>query len=95
LSTLLTVQIVLGLLNAVSLGCLGGLISELFPTQVLTSGLSLGNAIAVTIFGGFAPLISFWLIEITGDRVAPSYYLMFAAAVSLAALLAIRRLGFR
>ena len=39
-------------------------------------------------FGGFAPFINAWLIETTGSKLAPSFYLMLAAAVSLVALAA-------
>jgi MHS family proline/betaine transporter-like MFS transporter len=91
LSTLVAVQAVLGLLNALYLGCQGGLIAELFPSRVLGSGLAIGNALAVTIFGGFAPFIGVWLIETTGNPLAPSFYLMFGAAVSIVALTALRR----
>jgi MFS transporter, MHS family, proline/betaine transporter len=94
LSTLLAVQTVLGLLNALYLGCQGGLIAELFPSRVLGSGLAIGNALAVTILGGFAPFIGVWLIETTGNPLAPSFYLMFGAAVSILALTALRRLEF-
>jgi MFS transporter, MHS family, proline/betaine transporter len=93
LSTLLIVQCILGILNAFYLGCQAGLISELFPTRLLGSGLSIGNALAVTIFGGFAPFISVLLIEVTGSPLAPSFYLMFGAAISLVALIGVRRLG--
>jgi MFS transporter, MHS family, proline/betaine transporter len=93
LSTLLIVQCVLGILNALYLGCQAGLISELFPTRLLGSGLSIGNALAVTIFGGFAPFISVLLIEVTGSPLAPSFYLMFGAAISVVALIGVRRLG--
>jgi MHS family proline/betaine transporter-like MFS transporter len=49
----------------------------------------------VTIFGGFGPFIITWLIGATGSKVAPSFYMMFAAVMSLAALIAARRkLGF-
>jgi MHS family proline/betaine transporter-like MFS transporter len=54
LTTLLVAQTILALLVAVYLGALGGLICDLFPPQTRTSGVSIGNAIAVTIFGGFA-----------------------------------------
>jgi MHS family proline/betaine transporter-like MFS transporter len=47
----------------------------------------------VAIFGGFAPFINVWLIEAAGSKVAPSFYLMFAAVISLAALTAQRRLS--
>jgi MFS transporter, MHS family, proline/betaine transporter len=91
LSTLLIVQGCLGFLNAINLGCLGGLLSDLFPTRVRSSGLALGNALAQMLFGGFAPFISLWLIEITADPLAPCFYLMFSAFVSVIALIRLRR----
>jgi MHS family proline/betaine transporter-like MFS transporter len=91
LSTLLLVQGLLGLLNAINLGCLGGLLSDLFPTMVRSSGLSLANALAQTIFGGFAPFINLWLINVTGNPLAPSFSPMFGAIVSIAALIGLRR----
>jgi MHS family proline/betaine transporter-like MFS transporter len=93
LSTLLIVQGVLGLLNSLYLGSQAGLMSDLFPSEVLGSGLSIGNALAITIFGGFAPFIGTWLIEATGNPVAPSFYLMLGSAISIVALMAARRLG--
>ncbi|RAC46530.1 MFS transporter, partial [Burkholderia multivorans] len=49
-----------------------------------------------TIFGGFGPFIIAWLIKATGMKTAPSFYLMFAALLSLAALVVLRRrFGFR
>jgi MHS family proline/betaine transporter-like MFS transporter len=44
----------------------------------------------VSIFGGLAPLIAIWLIAQTGDPLSPSYYLIFTALLSLAALVAIQ-----
>jgi MHS family proline/betaine transporter-like MFS transporter len=49
----------------------------------------------VAIFGGFAPFINAWLIEVTGSKLAPSFYLMLAAVISLAALIAARRLDLK
>jgi len=75
---------------------LPGLLSEIFPVATRTTGLSLAYNIAVTIFGGFGPFIIAWLIRATGEKVAPSFYLMFAALVSFVALVAARRvLGFK
>jgi MHS family proline/betaine transporter-like MFS transporter len=93
--TLIVVQIVLGFLMTGYFGALPGLLSEIFPVQTRTTGMSLAYNIAVTIFGGFGPFIITWLIGATGSKVAPSFYMMFAAVVSLAALIAARRkLGF-
>ena len=47
--------------------------------------------LATMIFGEFAPLISVWLIEVTGSPLAPSFYLMLGAVISVAAIGSIRR----
>lgn len=95
IQTLLIVQAIIGLLTAGYMGGLPALMSELFPTRVRTTGLSISYSFGVAIFGGFAPFINAWLIEATGSKLAPSYYLMLAAAISLAALAGARRLGYK
>ncbi|MFP4889772.1 MFS transporter [Paraburkholderia sp. EG304] len=94
--TLIVWQIVFGLLVSCYFGATPGLLSEIFPVQTRTTGMSLAYNIAVTIFGGFGPFIIAWLISVTGSKAAPSYYMMFAALLSIAALIGARRkLGFR
>lgn len=95
LQTLLVVQAIIGVLLAGYMGGLPALMSDLFPTRMRTTGLSISYSFGVAIFGGFAPFIIAWLIEVTGSKLAPSFYLMLAAAISLAALMAARRLGLR
>lgn len=95
-ATLIAVQIALGVMVTGYFAALPGLLSEIFPVATRTTGLSLAYNIAVTIFGGFGPFIIAWLIRATGEKVAPSFYLMFAALVSFVALVAARRvLGFK
>jgi MHS family proline/betaine transporter-like MFS transporter len=95
LSTLLLVQAIFGVLLASYVGPLPAFMAELFPVRLRTTGLAISYSLAVAIFGGFAPFIYAWLIELTGSKLAPSFYLTVAAAISLCALLAARRLGFR
>jgi len=95
LQTLLIVQAIIGVLAACYLGGLPALMSELFPTRMRTTGLAISYSLGVMAFGSFAPFINASLIEVTGSKLAPSFYLMLAAAISLAALLAARRLGMR
>jgi MHS family proline/betaine transporter-like MFS transporter len=94
LATLLVVQAMMGVLASGYMGGLAALMSEIFPVHMRTTGLSIGYAFGVAIFGGFAP-IDTWLIEATGSKVAPSFYLILAAAISLVALGGARRLGMR
>jgi MHS family proline/betaine transporter-like MFS transporter len=93
LSTLLIVQAIMGLLLAGYMGGLAALMAELFPTQVRTTGLSISYSLGVALFGGFAPFINAWLISATGSKLAPSFYLMLAAVISLVAMRGARRLG--
>jgi MHS family proline/betaine transporter-like MFS transporter len=95
LPTLLAVQAIIGVLLAGYMGALAALMSELFPTRLRTTGLAISYSFGVAIFGGFAPFINTWLIEVTGSKTAPSFYLMLAAMISIAALVAARRLGHR
>jgi MFS transporter, MHS family, proline/betaine transporter len=71
-------------------GVLPSLLSEQFPVEVRAIGVSFGFSIAVSIFGGLAPLIATWLIAKTGNPLSPSYYLIFTALLSLAALVGIQ-----
>jgi MFS transporter, MHS family, proline/betaine transporter len=74
--------------------CVGGLIglfggaypaafSELFPTKVRYSSLSLGYSVSVSIFGGFAPLIFTYLLQRTGNPTAPAFYILGAGIISV------------
>ncbi|MEC5407606.1 MFS transporter [Paraburkholderia sp. MPAMCS5] len=83
LGTLLTFQVIFGLLIAAYTGPILALFTELFPSRVRTTGLSLAYNGAVTIFGGFASFIITWLAQVTGDAESASYYIIFAAIVSL------------
>jgi len=70
-------------------GVLPSLLAEQFPVDTRAIGVSLSFSTAVSIFGGLAPFIATSLIAITGDPLSPSYYLVFTALLSLAALIAI------
>jgi MHS family proline/betaine transporter-like MFS transporter len=68
--------------------------SEIFPTRVRYTALSIGYNIAVAIFGGFAPFIATWLIKVTGNNLAPAYYLIAAAVITFLVVLRIRETAF-
>ena len=65
--------------------------AEMFPTPTRVTGMALSYNIGVAVFGGFAPLIAQWLIDLTGSKLAPGYYLIATALLSLAALVIVRR----
>ena len=70
---------------------LPAVLAEMFPVEVRVAGMSLSYTFGVIVFGGFAGLIVQWLIDITGDPLVPGYYLAASTAITLAALIAIRR----
>ena len=55
LPTLLAVQAIMGILMSGYMGGLPALLSELFPTRIRTTGLSISYSFGVAIFGGFSP----------------------------------------
>jgi MFS transporter, MHS family, proline/betaine transporter len=80
----------LSLLKTMYSGVMPSLMAEIFPTRTRGTGMALSYNISVPIFGGFAPFISTWLIAFTGNNLAPSFYLILTALVSLGALVAAR-----
>jgi MHS family proline/betaine transporter-like MFS transporter len=88
-TTLIVVQVLVGLLIAACLGPIPALLSDLFPTGTRGSGLALSYNFSVTIFGGFAPLIVTWMIAVTGSKMAPSFYVVATSIISVGAVLAL------
>lgn len=64
--------------------------AELFATRVRSSGYSIGYNVSVAVFGGTAPYVATWLVDRTDNQIAPAYYVIAAAAVSIATLLTMR-----
>ena len=90
-TALITFFICLGMgLMGLTYGPLGTFLSELFPTEVRYSGASLTFNLAGIIGASFAPLIAIWLATNYGIG-SVGYYLSVAAAISVVALLAIRK----
>jgi len=66
-------------------------LTEIIPVQVRTTGFSLAYSLATALFGGMTPLVSTWLIEVTGDKAAPGYWMAGAGAISLIATFLVYR----
>ena len=71
-------------------GPFGAMMVELFPTKVRMSAVSIGYNVGFAVFGGTAPFVATYLIQATGSKIAPSYYLVAAALVSLFIFIKIR-----
>lgn len=83
LGSLLVFQAVFGLLIAVYTAPILAALADMFPTRVLSTGLSVAYNFAVMMFGGFAPFLITWLIAKTGSNMAPAFYVMCACVISL------------
>jgi len=80
------VMAILGLLKAAYFGALPSVMSDSFDARARATGLSFSYNTAVVAFGGFTPMIASYLVQQTGQAVAPGYYLAVIAVISLAAL---------
>jgi MHS family proline/betaine transporter-like MFS transporter len=63
---------------------------ELFATRVRYSGFSVGYNVCVAAFGGTTPYMVAWLTSSTGNRLAPAFYVIVAAVISLVTVLTLR-----
>jgi MHS family citrate/tricarballylate:H+ symporter-like MFS transporter len=70
-----------------------GALVEIVPAHVRTTCFSLAFALAAGLLGTFTPFASTWLIEHTGNRASPGFWLMAAAASGAIAAMAIYRNG--
>jgi len=79
---LLVVQAIAQAVLTLYTGVISTILSEMFPTNVRYTALSVSYGFAVAIFGGFAPYISTFLVKVTENPLAPSFYVMAAALIS-------------
>lgn len=82
-SRLFEAQLIALTLFGFQIGPSPGLLAGLFPVEVRSTGMAVTYNVAVTLFGGFAPLTVTWLIAKTGENIMPAYYLIGAALISL------------
>jgi len=91
LGRLLAVELWYSLFFGLYNGAMIPFVIEFLPQRIRTAGFSLSFSLATTLFGGFTPAIATYLIQVTGNRAAPTLWLSFAAALSLVAALAAGR----
>jgi MFS transporter, MHS family, proline/betaine transporter len=90
LTLAVSAHVVLAIIEALFVCCSLAAGAELFTTRVRSGGFGIGYNFSVAIFGGTAPYIATWLIDRTGNPLSPSYYVIFAAVVSLITVLTMR-----
>jgi MHS family proline/betaine transporter-like MFS transporter len=79
----------LGLVAMIGLygGTLPVIMVEAAPLPVRCTAVALGYNLTFGIIGGFTPLVAAWLVDRTGDEIAPAFLIMAAAAVTFLTLL--------
>lgn len=78
-----TTHVVLGLIDAALMGVAMSTFAELFPSQVRYTGIAFGFSASAALIGGTSPYIATWLVNTTGNLLAPAYFLMATAVVTL------------
>ncbi len=71
-------------------GVLPAALVEAAPPTVRCTAVALGYNLCLGLFGGLSPLVATWLVERTGDEIAPAFLIMAAAAVTFVTLFTLR-----
>jgi MFS transporter, MHS family, proline/betaine transporter len=87
---LLSVVAVLGVLVAFTAVPNIVMLPEMFPREIRATGMSIVYCLGVSVFGGFAQFFATWLIQLSGNPLAPAWYLIGCGLVSLLPLPFIR-----
>jgi MHS family proline/betaine transporter-like MFS transporter len=82
----------LGLVAMIGLygGTLPVFMVEAAPLPVRCTAVALGYNITFGVIGGFTPLVAAWLVDRSGDEIAPAFLIMAAAAVTFLTVLRFR-----
>ncbi|WP_166299190.1 MFS transporter [Bradyrhizobium sp. 2S1] len=90
---MLAVEMMFSFYFGVYSGTMLGSLVEIVPAHVRTTCFSLAFALAAGLFGTFTPFASTWLIQQTGDKASPGYWLMCASVLGIVAALIVYRDG--
>ena len=93
-ATLILVISILSLLQGMSAGVGVMMIPLIFPRAVRATALALTYSLGVALFGGTATYVVTWLVGVTNDPLASTYYVMAANFALLMAFLAVRNADF-
>jgi MFS family permease len=81
---------VLSLIGSIPYSAFYVALAEGLPKHIRGGAFATIYAVAIALFGGTAQLVVTWLIHVTGNALAPAWYLLFATAVGLAAMAMMR-----
>ncbi|MFK4870557.1 MFS transporter [Novosphingobium sp. ZW T3_23] len=78
--------VLLSLLYAPQLATISATFPAFFPTPVRFAGFALAYNLSTSLFGGTAPAVNAWLIDMTGNPLVPAYVMIAACLCGLLAL---------
>ncbi len=88
---MLAVELLFSFYFGVYNGAMVAALSELVPARVRATGFSLAFSLAAALFGTATPLVSTKLIDLTGDKASPGFWLMAAGLCGIVSTLALYR----
>jgi MFS transporter, MHS family, proline/betaine transporter len=77
-------QMLLAVPLGMALGLQGAMVVEIFPLRTRVTSMSVAYSLTLALAGGTAPLIAAWLIDRTGNPLAPAYYILLHGVLGLA-----------
>jgi len=86
LPAVMSVMVVLMLFYTMGSAPAYALMPESFPRHIRASYMASAYAVAVSVFGGTAQLVAAWLINATGNKMAPAWYMIACVLISLIAI---------
>ena len=85
-TALLTVSAVLNGILTLSSATIIVAVTESLPKRVRSGALALIYALAISVFGGSTQFLVAWIIHVTGNPLAPAWYMLGAVTIGLAAM---------
>ena len=80
-------QLGLALIVGLFVGALPAAMVECAPPSVRCTAVALGYNVTLGVIGGLTPLVAAWLVERTGDELAPAFLIMATAVISFLVIL--------
>ena len=86
-AVILAAEIVMAILLCINDGTLASYLSEQYPTEIRFTGFAFTFNLANALFGGSCSMICLWLVNTTGNQLAPGFYFIAIAVIALIAIL--------
>ena len=87
---ILAAEIIMAILLCINDGTLASYLSEQYPTEIRFTGFAFTFNLANAIFGGSCSMICLWLVNMTGNQLAPGFYFIVIAIIALIAIICSR-----